>query len=273
MEMGVDDDLQNNLNEKKSSFQKLRALIQRAGSQRQTREQLAWIKPPEAIDSSVIRNHVYSDILQKISQRTNIKLEGNGMSPYVYSIYRIAAVPSDNEEPEDRSYSDIPESYKVNEFIDFVANSDVPIDTTRQLEKLLELADGSLTDASLLGMLTSRIVARNVDKTMYPDILIPEETRDKWDCNLLPFDSSQKPQDKLGDNYYFWTAIYTKIATATALDSGIFYKAMDKYSAQIMGFSRRYLAKQSTITNHMEAFKQGKATANILINSVQQKSS
>ncbi len=257
------------LSTEKSSFQKFKELIQRAGSQKQTTEQLAWIKPPEVFGSSIQRNRVYPDILMNIGKKNNIRLESDGMPPYIYSVYRIAAVPSDNEDPEDRTYSDIPESSKVNEFIDFMAKSDVPVDTVNQLEKLLELSGGSLTDAAMLGMLASRMVARNVDKSMYPDISISEETRDKWDHNLLPFDSSLKPQDKLGDNYYYWTSIYTKVAAESALDNGIFYKTMDKYAAKIMGFSRRLLAKQSTITDHSEAFKQGKATANILINSIQ----
>ncbi|HLD92070.1 MAG TPA: hypothetical protein VI795_01600 [Patescibacteria group bacterium] len=272
MEAGENGGLTNNINGEKSSIQKIRELIQRAGSQKQTPEQLAWIKPPEVFDSSIIRNRVYPEILRKISQRDNTKIESHGMPPYIYSVYRIAAVPADNEDPEDRTYPDIPESSKISQFIDFVAKSDVPVDTTNQLEKLLEISDGSLTDAALLGMLASRMVARNIDKTMYPDISISEETRDKWDHNLLPFDSSIKPQDKLGDNYYFWTSIYTKVASESASDNGLFYKTMDKYAAKIMGFSRRHLAKQSTITDHSEAFKQGKATANILLNSIQKNS-
>lgn len=253
----------------KSTFQKFKELLDRAGSQRQTPEQIAWIKPPEIIDDSVQRNRVYPDILMKIAERDSVHLENDGMPLYMYSVYRIAAVPADNESPEDRTYSEIPETYKVNQFIEFIEKSETPVDTVRQLEKLLELSNGSVTDAALLGMLASRIVARNVDKTMYPDIVVSEETRDVWSKNLSPFDKGSKPQDKLGDNYYFWTSIYTKVAFETATDRNLFYKTMDMYSAQIMGFSRRLLAKQSTITDHSEAFKQGKATANILINSIQ----
>ncbi len=245
---------------------KFQDLLQKAGITKLTSDELAWIKPPETFDPSIPRNDVSPDRISNICQKDRVQIQSEGLPPSIYETFRLAAVFSDKESPEDRLYPSLPDSNRVGQFIEFMASHERPVDTMEQFEKLLEISNYSVLDASILGMISSRMVARNLDKSLYPEIVITEEMRDRWQKNLLPFDRNNRPQDVLGDNYYFWTAVYTHIAFKESSYGNLFYKIMDKNAARIMSLSRRFLANQPTISDHSEAFKQGKATANILLN-------
>ena len=122
-------------------------------------------------------------------------------------------------------------------------------DVKNESEKIV---DGSIIDATQIGMYASRIVARNLDHRAYPEIIVDKEIRDKCHNNLLPFKSADKPQDILGDNYYFWTTLYSSLELKDIV-GGITTKVLDKYAAKIMSWSRRVLAGQAVISDHSAA--------------------
>lgn len=251
-----------------SAFAKGKELIEKAGVTQLTKAELDWIRPAEIIDRSTPTHNTEVESKKIVEQCKKKDAQMSSINypkeiAYSYTVVRSVAVFSDKEGSDDFDASILPDSDKVRKFIEFLSNSEKPVTLSEQFGELLRLADGSIIDATQIGMYASRMVARNLDHRAYPEIIIDGETRDKCHNNLLPFSSTNKPQDILGDNYYFWTTLYSSLELKDIV-GGVTTKVLDKYAAKVMSWSRRVLAGQAVISDHSAAVNSALKISNSL---------
>ena len=178
-----------------------------AGYKKLTPKEQAWIREPVTPEFGTQRSEPKKQLFEMSlcvlnkRQEDVLTLESktNTMTPYAFEVFRTAAVFTDKD-GDDYPTLPIAEESKVQNFIDTIKDSPDPIDVASQLGILLKLSDGSIVDAAATGMMASRIVARNLDKKAYPNILVDIDTQEKWLNNLAIFGDPKKENDVLGRN-------------------------------------------------------------------------
>lgn len=253
---------------------KLIELFGAAGLERLTPEEQSWIREPGIPKpDAAVNDPSYN--LREIARVTKerpltLSSKNNGIPLHPYEIYYMAAVFADKDDrfnPD--NYPLAPPETQVKEFIDFVLNHQGPVNIAEQFGKLIEITDGSVLDAAAVGMMASRLAARNLDKRLYPGIKVTREMQEAWLSKVAIFGDRNKPKDPLGDNYYFWTAMFTRIGIAGS-NTNPFFQMLDRHSARVMTLSRQFFARQPTKTDHREAFRQGKEIAELLLTLVRE---
>lgn len=254
----------------KNYLRELWELFNVAGRERLTPEERDWIREPEVPDPNTPKNEPGEQLFEMSSVVLKRQKDGqlrlgskrNTMPPYPFEVFHTAAVFTDKDKDgEYEVWFPVAEEDLVQEFINRIRDSEGPVDVSAQLDILLELSGGSITDAAAIGMIASRIVARNLDKKGY-HVVIDKDTQEKWHKNLPIFGDPNKENDVLGDNYYFWTAVYT--ATSLPGENPLI-RWLDDHNAKIMTLSRQFFARQPTKTDHKDAFLLGKRAAKTFI--------
>ncbi len=147
--------------------------------------------------------------------------------------------------------STLPPSKDIKDFIFRVKSINKKVNVVDQFELLLDIANDNVVGAANLGMMSTRIMSRGVDKRAYPDIDIKPKDILEWNKKVCQFETYQEnTADGPGDNYYFWTHFFAASA----------YRLMDdvvhKHKLLDIGFSngtKIMTLIRPTISSHSEA--------------------
>jgi hypothetical protein len=240
-----------------------------AGWQKLTPKEQSFIRKAEIPEQGAARNepkeqlfNISLVVLEKQREGgLQLKSKIDTMPPYPFVVFHTAAVFTDKQK-ETEFITPVANERSVQEFINRVIESPEPVDVAGQFDILLKLSDGSIVDAAAIGMMASRLVARNLDKRLYPNTHVDNDIQAKFHKNLPIFGDPDKPNDRLGDNYYFWTSVYTACSLS---DEHPFIRTLDEHNAKIMTLSRQFFARQPTITDHRRADALGKQASEIFI--------
>ncbi len=147
------------------------------------------------------------------------------------------------------SNKDLPSSRLVRDSIDYLLSLNRPFTLVDQISFALKESKGKLIGASQLCMVSSRIMARNMDTRIYPEVKIDEYDMLKWRQMIVP---SFSCGDQSGANYYFFTGL--SVSTLLSCVGGknteeILLEGLFKRGSTVMKLARRYLAGQPTMSN------------------------
>lgn len=149
----------------------------------------------------------------------------------------------------------------VNSFFGGMLNREGKVLLKDQFSLLMDITHNHLTSAALLGMMGSRIIARNLDTRAYPDICMTDNLQDSLIDKLAPieiFGNEQEKLDPVGDHYYFWTHFFAACALSAIGTEGMKMQKVFERGTSIMVKVRRYIAQQPTISDHREASMLGR---------------
>lgn len=147
------------------------------------------------------------------------------------------------------STNNFPSSKLVQDNIDYLLNLNRQFTLVDQIKFALKESNDGLIDASKLCMLSSRIMARNMDTRIYPDVKIDKTDMLKWRQKMAV---SFNCADQSGANYYFFTGL--SVSTLLSFTGGqntkeILLEGLFKRGSTVMKLARKYLAGQPTMSN------------------------
>lgn len=135
-----------------------------------------------------------------------------------------------------------------------------PLQLPEQLKIALKYANGQLLPASILAHSASRVIGRNRDQRVDTAFKFDANIMQQWSASIARFDDARQ-FDPPGDTYHFWATFSMGLALkslgAHDQPASLAYRILFYYGADLLDFSRKFIAKNPLQYKHKEVDRLG----------------